>query len=303
MLNRRTEQLHEAANGLDVLPLRRAAELLIQSHQDALQSVPPMAQALSEAGTLMASAIRAGGRLHYLAAGSSGLMAMADACELAGTFGTDPDQIVIHMAGGIPVDATMPGDTEDDDSAARNIGDAIQPNDVAILLSASGSTPYAVHAVRRARASGAATICIANTPKTPLLAEADVPICLATPPEVLAGSTRMGAGTAQKVALNTMSTVMGIALGHVHDGMMVNVRADNAKLRARAVGIIATIAGVNETSALACLDRAEGDVKSAVLIAAGAPDLNDATTRLAKADGVLRSALADLTPRPSGRQK
>lgn len=297
MQQRQTEQLHRAAQGLDALPLSDVALILAQAQQVALDALAPCAAALARGGACMADAIRAGGTLHYVAAGSSGLMAMADACELAGTFGIDPRRIAIHMAGGIPADAAMPGGTEDDLIAAQCVADAVAPQDAVILVSASGSTPYAVEAARLTRAKGGTTICITNNADTPLLELASIAICLPTPPEVLAGSTRLGAGTAQKAALNTMSTVMGVALGHVHDGMMVNVRADNTKLRARAVGMIATIAEVDEVQAAACLDAAGTEVKPAVLLAAGAPDLNDAKARLARADGVLRPALAELKGR------
>lgn len=297
MLHRQTEQLHRAAIGLDALPLSDVAQILAQAQRDALSTLPTATDALAHAGLEMASAIRDGGRLHYVAAGSSGLMAMADACELAGTFGIDPAQIGIHMAGGIPRDAAMPGDTEDNANTARNVAAQIARSDTVILISASGSTPYVIEIARYVRDIGACAVCIVNNAKTPLLELADVSVCLPTPPEVLAGSTRMGAGTAQKAALNIMSTVMGVALGHIHDGMMVNVRADNAKLRARALGIVAMVAAVDERRAQECLDATGGEVKPAILLAAGAADLNDATARLARADGILRPALADLTRR------
>lgn len=294
MINRQTEQLHEAARGLDALPLPEIAAILAQGQVDSAAVVARAGDALSRGAAIMAAALRAGHVLHYAAAGSSGLMAMADACELAGTFGTDPSQIRIHMAGGIPQDATMPGGTEDDQDDARGAASTIGAGDAIIIISASGTTPFAVEIARLARAKGASVIGIANNEGTALLDLADVAICLPTPPEVLAGSTRMGAGTAQKAALNIMSTLMGVALGNVHDGMMVNVRADNAKLRARAIGMIAEIAKVDEGRAAACLANAEGEVKLAVALAAGATDLNHAKDCLKRADGFLRPVLAEL---------
>lgn len=293
MLHRQTEQLHRAASGLDALPLPQVARVLADAQCDATTVVLAAADELALGGSLMADAIRNGGCLHYAAAGSSGLMAMADACELAGTFGIDAARINIHMAGGLPQNAAMAGTTEDEIGA--NID--VSAKDTVILISASGSTPYVLDIATRARAAGAATIGIANNRDAILLDMADVAICLTTPPEVLAGSTRMGAGTAQKIALNVMSTVMGVALGHIHDGMMVNVRADNAKLRARAVGIVATIAAIDERHAQACLDAAGGAVKPAILLAAGASDLSGAKALLAQTNDILRPALADLTRR------
>lgn len=295
MTQRRTEQLHEAAIGLDALPSGEVAATLAQGQIDGLAVIGGATVELAEAGEQMARTLQAGRRLHYVAAGSSGLMAMADACELAGTFGIEPAQVAIHMAGGIPTDASMPGDTEDATADAAKAVDAMAAGDTALLLSASGSTPFVVEVAELARKKGVALICIANTPGSPLLAMADVAICLPTPPEVLAGSTRMGAGTAQKAALNIMSTIMGMVMGHVHDGMMVNVKADNAKLRARAAGMVATIAKVDATTAETCLEAANGAVKLAVLMAVGAHDLNDATARLSRADGRLRAALAAMT--------
>lgn len=290
MHHHRTEHLHEAALGLDALPLSDVARILADAQRDALSVLPAATGALARGGACMADAIRVGGTLHYVAAGSSGLMAMADACELAGTFGIDPAQIKIHMAGGIPQDAAMPGDTEDDTEHRE-----FTTSDAVILISASGSTPYVLTIKADSKAAGATTICIANNADAPLLDGADVAVCLPTPPEVLAGSTRLGAGTAQKAALNIMSTVMGVALGHVHDGMMVNLRADNTKLRARALGIVATIASVDETEAQRCLDLADGRVKPAIVLAAGASDIHDADARLGRANGILRQALAEGT--------
>ncbi len=169
--------------------------------------------------------------------------------ELAGTFGIDPARVLLCMAGGLPQDAEMPGGDEDDiTQAARDTAD-IRATDVVIAITASGRTPYTVAFARLAQAAGARTICLANTPKAAIFAHADVSICLPTPPELIAGSTRMGAGTAQKAALNMMSTLMGMRLGHVHDGMMVNLRADNEKLRARAVAMVQRIADVTEAQA------------------------------------------------------
>ncbi len=252
---------------------------------------------MARGGALMASTIGRGGVLHYAVAGSSGLMTMADACELAGTFGVNPSQIRLHMAGGIPQDAAMPGGTEDDVEEAREAARDITAKDVVILISASGSTPYVLEIAALVRKVHAATICIANNKTAPPLDLADVAVCLPTPPEVLAGSTRLGASTAQKMALNTISTLVGVVLGHVHDGMMVNLRANNAKLRARAVGMVAMIAQVDDAKALRCLDHTNGDAKPAILIAAGAADLNEANARLLRANGILRPALAHLTSR------
>lgn len=294
---RQTEQLHKAANGIHALHPKEVAAWLVEGQVDALSHVAASAGKIAQGGEIMASAIRAGACLHYAAAGSSALMALADACELTGTYGIDPTKVKIHMAGGIPHDASMPGDVEDDVAGALSGAGSVSNGDVAITISASGSTPYAVEFAKAARQSGAATICISNTPDSPLLSDATVAICLPTPPEVIAGSTRMGAGTAQKAALNTMSTVMGVVLGHVHDGMMVNLRADNDKLRVRAIAMVVAIAEVSAVDAEKHLEESQGAVKPAIMLAAGAANLVEANALIERADGKLHAALASMTRR------
>jgi len=244
-----------------------AVSLMLDGQVAAVGAVRKATPELTRAAALMAGVIRAGGRLIYCAAGSSGLMALADASELCGTFGIPSDQVQIHMAGGVPIHADMPGDTEDDTISARAI--RFSSSDAAIILSASGSTPYALAAAENARGSGAEIIAIANNPGAALFKDADLSICLQTPPELIAGSTRLGAGTAQKIALNVMSSLMGVQLGHVYQGLMVNVVADNAKLLQRAALIVRQIADVSVEEATTALTAANGRIKPAILIAKG----------------------------------
>lgn len=290
-----TERLHDLAPGLDDLPPDVIAGHLLDAQAGALAVVRSALPEIAQGGGIMAETLTDGGRLIYAAAGSSGLMAMADACELAGTYGVDPDRISILMAGGLPRDAAMPGGTEDDRAEAASAARIVTGKDAVIVLSASGTTPYALEIARIAQARGAATIAIANNPGAPLFQGAAVAICLPTPPELIAGSTRMGAGTAQKAALNMMSTLMGVALGHIHDGMMVNLRADNAKLEKRAAAMVARITGTPAPQAH--LAAANGAVKPAILLAAGATDLTQAEALLAASGGHIRAALAALKPR------
>ncbi len=243
----------------------------------------------------MANTIRTGGVLHYLAAGSSGLMAAADAQELGGTFSISASQLRIHMAGGLPTGVEMPGNTEDAVHGLEEELTDITPRDTIIAVSASGTTPYTIAGAKFARQQGATIVGIANNPGSALIELAHHPILLETPPELISGSTRMGAGTAQKIALNVLSTLMAIDLGHVHDGMMVNLRADNIKLRARAAGIVAKISGCGEDAARSALQAAGGRVKTAVLIAAGGLSLPSAQDLLDETGGHLRAALARLT--------
>lgn len=284
-----TEKLHDRARELDLLPLDQAARILMEGQIAATAAVVPTAAALAEGGRAMADSVRAGHRLWYIGAGSSGLMAAADALELGGTFGIAPDRVRVVMAGGMPTNSAMPGDTEDDISdLGRSLAD-LAPGDTAIAVAASGRTPFTVAAAAQARARGALVVALANNPGAALFDHADVAVLLATPPEVISGSTRLGAATAQKIALNTMSTVMGIALGQIYDGMMVGVVADNEKLRGRAAGIVRAVTGSDD--ATGALAAAGGDVKTAVLLAAGAVTADAARALLDQTQGHLRPAL------------
>lgn len=292
MLLPTTEMLPEG-EAIDRLSADQAAAFFVRGQRLAVEAIGQAAPEIARGAQAMATAIRSGGSLVYAAAGSSGLMALADACELPGTFGIPADTIQIHMAGGVPADGRMPGDTEDDTEAADVIGRGVAAGDVVIVLSASGTTPFALAVAEVVKSKGSVLIAIASNPGSPLLELADIPICLQTPPEVIAGSTRLGAGTAQKAALNLMSSLMGIALGHVYQGQMVNVVADNTKLINRAVGIIAGISNVSEAAARTALDRSGGDTKAAILVAAGVT-LKDAKALLSAHIGHLEPCFNSL---------
>jgi N-acetylmuramic acid 6-phosphate etherase len=293
MTSPETEALHREARGLDDRPLAEAALILAEGQIAAAKALRNASDDIARAADKLAAVLRSGGIIHYVAAGSSGLMAAADAQELGGTFSIPAEQIRIHMAGGLPTGVDMPGGTEDDTAGLEHTLAALSRCDAVIAVSASGTTPYTLEAVRIARNAGATVVGIANNAGSALLDLADHPILLATPPEVLSGSTRMGAGTAQKIALNMLSTLMAIRLGHVHDGMMVNLRADNIKLRARAAGMVARIAGVDNARAQAALEDTCGSVKPAILVARGQLPAA-AQSLLRETEGNLRAALARL---------
>lgn len=296
MALRRTEEQHPDAGGLDLKAPLEVSRLLADAQLAAAGAVLGAVGPLSDAAAIVADTLRGGGRLAYAAAGSSALMALADALELPGTFGIAPERVVVLIAGGQAALSHLAGGPEDDPDEARHaIGKAeLGAGDCLIAISASGSTPYAVAALAEARRRGMPTIAIANNAATPLVEGADIGIAVETPPEIIAGSTRMGAGTAQKIALNMLSTLAAIRLGHVHDGYMVNLRADNAKLRDRAARMVAAIAGCPPEVAAALLDQAEGSVKVAVLLAAGAIDGAAARELLESEGGMLRAALSRL---------
>ncbi|MBE0578623.1 N-acetylmuramic acid 6-phosphate etherase [Devosia sp.] len=296
MIATRTEMTHASASGFDTKPPEEALAILAVAQVEAARVVQEAVPEIAKAAQLAADCITGGGWLVYVAAGSSGLMALADALEIPGTYGLARDRIKVLLAGGLAALTDMEGGPEDDADAARAaIAEAgVGNGDCVIALTASGYTPYPMAAVDAARAAGARTIGISNNSGAPIFEKVDVAICLPTPPEVIAGSTRMGAGTAQKIALNMLSTMMAVHLGHVHDGFMVNVIADNAKLRGRARRIVMAVSEVPEDAAAAALEQAGGAVKVAILLAAGADGLAEAQRLLDESRGHLRPALKTL---------
>lgn len=289
----KTEERHDNAKGLDLMHPALVLRLLASEQQVAARAVDAAIEQISAAAAIAAETLASGGRLAYAGAGSSGLMAMADALELPGTYGIAKDQIVILLAGGAASLSDLAGGYEDDADLARgDVREAgIGAGDCLVSVSASGSTPYALAAADEARKLGARVIAVANNPGAALFGDADVSILLQTPPEVVSGSTRMGAGTAQKIAFNMFSTLVGIKLGHVLDGHMVNLRADNIKLHGRAIRIVTDITGVDDVEAGRLIDRAAGSVKVAILLASGAKDLEAADAALREAGQNLRRAI------------
>ncbi|CAI2931650.1 N-acetylmuramic acid 6-phosphate etherase [Aminobacter niigataensis] len=292
----RTEAVHKDAGGIDAQAPESVLRLLAAAQVEAAGAVHAAIPAIAEAAAKIAERLAAGGRLVYAAAGSSGLMALADALELPGTFGIPRDRVVILLAGGTDSLVNLTGAPEDDAGQAMKEVAAAELNagDCLIAISASGSTPFAIGALNEARRRGAATIAVANNAGAPMFDIAEISVLLGTPPEVVAGSTRMGAGTAQKIALNMMSTLVAVHLGHVHDGYMVNLHADNLKLHERAARIVSAISGCDMPTAKALLERSGGSVKVAILLASGAASPEAANQLLDGAGQKLRSALSKL---------
>ncbi|MEQ1524622.1 MAG: N-acetylmuramic acid 6-phosphate etherase, partial [Aestuariivirga sp.] len=210
------------------------------------------------------------------------------------TFGMAEDKIEYLIAGGRAAMFDTLADAEDDAVEGNRAASACKAGDALIAIAASGSTPYTIAAAKSARDLGATVVAVVNNPNSALAAAADIEILLDSGPEIITGSTRMGAGTAQKAALNFLSTLVHIKLGAVYDGMMVNVQAGNLKLKARAGGIVARIAGVSEKDAAAALELTKGEVKPAVLISAGAASPDAAQQLLLESKGNLRLALSRL---------
>ena len=287
-----TEDRHPASEGLHLRASHVVLQDLLAAQAQALEALRPALPGLEAVAAAAVRALSAGGRLGYAGAGSSGLMALADCLELAGTFGLPPERTPMLFAGGAGALLHMVGHVEDDAGAARRDLEAagLTAGDMVLVLSASGRTPYALAVAAGARARGVVVAGLANVPDSPLLAAADLPVLIETGPEVVTGSTRMGAATAQKVALNMVSVLIGIGLGHVHDGYMVNVVADNQKLIDRAVRIVADVAGVGRAGAEATLAATHGAVKPAILVARGM-DAAAAQAALENSGGHLSAAM------------
>ncbi|GAN54882.1 N-acetylmuramic acid 6-phosphate etherase [Tanticharoenia sakaeratensis] len=239
--------------------------------------------------------LQRGGRLFYVGAGTSGRIGLQDGVELTPTFGLPPERLVLLLAGGTGAlfEAAEGAEDREDVARAEIMAHAPGPDDVVFGIAASGGTPYTCAAVAAARAAGALTVGIACNPSGRLLREAECPLAIVTGPEVIAGSTRLKAGTAQKAALNLLSTTLMVRLGHAYRGRMVDMRVVNAKLEGRAEGMVRTLAGGTDEEIRAALKIAGNNVKRAVLIRHGL-SLEDAEAVLVRAKGDLRVALADL---------
>ncbi len=293
-VKRQTETHIDSVLGIDTWDSARILDALAAGQERAIASVRSAMPQIAVAADKLAARLAAGGRLAYAGAGTSIRVAVQDGSELPATFGMSEDKILYLIAGGKAAMFDTLADAEDDVAAGQRDAAQLLATDSLIAVAASGGTPYTVAAAETAKAKGALVISIVNNQNTKLGALADVEIVLDSGPEVIAGSTRMGAGTAQKAALNMLSTLTHIKLGAVHDGMMVNVQTGNAKLKQRAAGIVVQIAGVNIGQAAAALASSQNDVKSAVLICAGAKNSGAAQSLLKETKGNLRLALAQL---------
>ena len=279
-------------------PTIAAVEAMLEGQLAAIASLKGQTERIATAAEAAAARLRHGGRIVYVGAGTSGRLAVQDGVELVPTYNWPTDRLVFLLAGGAEAMTRSVEGAEDDIDAARTemLAATVGPDDVVVAVAASGRTPYAVAALETARAHGALAIAIANNPDTPLLTQADHAILADTGSEIVAGSTRMKAGTAQKAALNMLSTAIMLRCGLVHRGLMVNMRASNEKLRNRARKMVGSLADTDEERAAIALERAGNDLRQAVLIARGiSPE--DAVDRLERAGGDLGAALADAAPR------
>jgi N-acetylmuramic acid 6-phosphate etherase len=280
-----TEHVDGKTVDIDRVDTATRVRLLIESQHGAVDAALAAADAIAQAADAVAAALRAGGRVIVLGAGTSGRLAVLDASELLPTFGFPPERYQGRIAGGDgALRRPIEGVEDDIGAGAAMVADA-GPNDVVIGLSASGSAAFVRGALVAARTNGALTIALVNASDTPLAREADLAIEAVTAAEPIAGSTRMRAGTAQKVVLNTISTAAMIALGKTYRNRMVDVVATNAKLRARALRLVTELAG--NVDAASVLEAAGGRVKTAVVMARRNVDRDTAERLLDDAGGRL----------------
>lgn len=250
---------------LDVLPAEQVVALLVEGQAGALPAVRAAEPALCAAVAVVRDVIAAGGRLALAGAGTSGRLAAAEAAELPGTFGVPPSACLalVAGAGSAIIDDSLEDDADAGAAAVRAAG--LGAGDVLIAVAASGRTPYTVAAAGTACALGVPVVAVVNVAGSPLAELADVAVEAVTGAEVLRGSSRLAAGTAQKIVLNTLTTAAMAGAGRVHGDLMVHVLAVNEKLRGRAGAIVAEIAGCSPAEAAAALDACGGDSRAAVL--------------------------------------
>jgi len=287
-----TESVNPRTRGLDELDTPQLVRVLVQEQAAAIEAVLGVSEALAQGVDAIADRLRSGGRLHYVGAGTSGRLGFLDASEAPPTFGTPPEFVCAHIAGGLGALTRAVEGAEDDERAGHaEFAHHIGARDAVVGLSASGGAPYVVAALMTARKIGAWTLAVANSPDSPLGTVADCSIVLRTGPEALTGSTRLKAGTSQKVLLNALSTAVMVRLGKVYDNLMVDVVATNNKLRLRALRLVRHLTGCGEEEAAELLLAAGGRVKVAAVMGRRSVNAAEALALLDASQGSLRRSL------------
>ena len=290
---RETERARDDWRDLDLLDV--AAQLAVFDAADAevAPAVAAAADAIADVVAAAVDALRRGGRLVYVGAGTAGRIAALDAAEVGPTFGVSSDLVVAVVAGGAAALADAEEGLEDDEAAgARDVdGAGVGPVDLVVGVTASGSTPYVVAALRRAAELGATTALVVSTPGSPAEQVVDRTVLVETGPEIVAGSTRLRAGTAQKLVLNRLSTLAMVGLGHTYGNLMIGVRPDNEKLRERQRRILVEASGCSSDEAESALAATGRDARAAlVLLLTGCSPLS-ATAAVQDAKGHVRQAI------------
>lgn len=288
-----TEQTNPASAGIDSLPIEEVLRIINAEDRKVAEAVAAEIPAIARAVDAVVAALGAGGRLFYIGAGTSGRLGVLDASECSPTFSVPAELVQGIIAGGQAALSSATEASEDDPAAGVRdlLARGFRAGDVLVGIAASGRTPYVLGAIAEARRLGAATVGISCTPDSELARAAALAITPLTGPEVVAGSTRMKAGTAQKLILNMLTTAAFIRLGYVYGNLMVNVQPRNAKLTDRARRIVAEAAGVPGERAAELLAAAGGSVRVAILMGRGGASREEAERRLAAAGGRISEAL------------
>jgi N-acetylmuramic acid 6-phosphate etherase len=288
-----TERRNPASHRLDEMPVEAVLRLMNEEDRRVPVAVEKALPGIAEAVELLVEAWKQGGRWIYVGAGTSGRVAAIDAAECPPTFGVPSDRVLALLAGGhTAATQAVEGAEDDRTAAARDLENlALDPKDVVVGLAASGRTPYVVAAVRHASERGCATVGISNNPGSELGTVASVGIELDTGPEVLTGSTRLKAGTSEKLVLNMLSTAAFTRLGKVYENFMVDLQATNEKLKNRSMRIVKEAARVSDREARDLLHSTGGSVKVAVVMGKARVPANQASELLAVAGGNVRRAL------------
>ncbi|RCV51690.1 N-acetylmuramic acid 6-phosphate etherase [Marinitenerispora sediminis] len=290
-----TEERNPRTLDIDLVPTLDALRLINAEDATVAEAVAAALPQVARAVDLGVAALGGGGRIHYFGAGTSGRLATMDAAELPPTYGIDPARVVAHHAGGEGTLREAAEGVEDDSSLGASDAEALNGGDLAVGLAASGRTPYVGGALRRARERGAHTVLVSANPAAALAPDVDVHIGVATGPEVIAGSTRMKAGTAQKLVLNAFSTAVMVRLGYTYSNLMVGVNAGNTKLRGRVVTILTEASGQPADVCAAALAAAGGDTRVALVCLLTGAEPDRAAAEVRAAGGSVRAALRRLT--------
>ena len=290
---RRTEERNPRSKGIDEKSTEEILRIINAEDRTVPEAVAEAIPEIAEGVEAIAETVRAGGRVFFLGAGSSGRMGVLEASEIPPTFGVSPDLFRAFVSGGQGGVFGSVEASEDDDASGGSVlvDHDFGENDLLVALSASGRTPFALGAMRKAKSLGARIVAITNNRGSAMGELADVSIVVDTGPEVVSGSTRMKAGTAQKLVLNMLTTAAMTRLGRVHDGYMIGVQASNVKLRGRAARIVGEVAGVGLEEAMEALEDANWDLKIAVVMIRLGIERKEAERALEEAGGILRRAL------------
>lgn len=288
-----TEQVRPGSRDLDLRPVDEVVALLLDAEADVPAALHAARAQLTTAAEVIAERFARGGRLVYVGAGTPGRIALLDAAECPPTFGVGQDRVTAIVAGGDEARESAAEDAEDDTDGARTrlAEEELTSEDVVVGITASGRTPFVLEALTTARSAGATTMAVTNNAGQPVSTAVDHLIELRTGPEVLAGSTRLTAGTAQKIALNTLSTAAMVRWGRTYGGWMVGVRATNGKLRGRAIRIIREITGVDAETAGDALDAAGQRTPAALVMVLLGVDAGTARGLLNTSGGRVRDAV------------